>query len=280
MSETSIKYISTKNATILAIIKIVEALAACAILGMLLFYRQHFQTLVEQNSFIYQLFREEKAYHICLYIVIGHLILTLLDGVFSLLTRVVKKGAGIVALCHLIRFIFLSALVILYSIVVFQSPNEMRSLFVFIFTYFGVNTLVTGSWLQFLIFIERVIGFLIMAIYHYKAFSITYHISKELKAGKLINCDDKPQSLKAQISVMLCCIFVGIIADLIQGYIMGDITVSMAIYINPIWIACGDLQIISIAVIVLYILKLIVLHNCSTHFQTIHAKIKPIVEDQ
>jgi hypothetical protein len=156
----------------------------------------------------------------------------------------------------------------------------MRSLFVFIFAYFGVNTLVTGSWLQFLIFIERVIGFLIMAIYHYKAFSVMYHISKELKAGKLIHCDDKPQLLKNQISVMLCCIFVGIIADLIQGYSMGDITISMAIYINPIWIACGDLQIISIAVIVLYILKLIVLHNCSTHFQTIHAKIKPIVEDQ
>jgi len=280
MSETSIKYINTKNATILAIIKIVEAIASCIILGMLLFYRQHFQTLVEQNSFIYQLFGEEKAYHICLYIVIGHLILTLLDGVFSFLTRVIKKGAGIVALCHLIRFIFLSALVILYSIVVFQSPNEMRSLFVFIFAYFGVNTLVTGSWLQFLIFIERVIGFLIMAIYHYKAFSVMYHISKELKAGKLIHCDDKPQLLKNQISVMLCCIFVGIIADLIQGYSMGDITISMAIYINPIWIACGDLQIISIAVIVLYILKLIVLHNCSTHFQTIHAKIKPIVEDQ
>lgn len=271
-------YIKTGNVSFLAFIKLLEVLAVSLIVVALLANKDTLTEQIHQILYLRQLFGTDDSYRIYLYtimgIFIGDVVLMILDGLACLLTRAAKKGAGIVAFCHIVRCIFLSVALVVSVYDVFSRISGVRALANSNpFLLFGIPYFFAGSLVYLLVGIERIIGLFIIAKYHFGVFKIMHCVSKEIKADEVLATKESVYLTGKRASHIAIFIIIGVIVDLIGRNTIGTIMSAHALFTNPIYMAFMEIPIACWIIMVLIVIKFFVVSGCSAEFESAHLGI-------
>lgn len=271
-------YIKTGNAGFLAFIKLLEALAAGFIVVAILANKDTLTEQIQQNLYLRQLFGTEGSYRVYLYtimgIFIGDVVLMILEGLACLLTRAAKKGAGIVAFCHIVRCIFLSVALVVSVDDIFSRISGTRALANSnSFLFLGMPYFFAGSLVYLLVGIERIIGLFIIAKYHFGVFRMMHCVSKEIKADEVLATKESVYLTGKRASHIAIFIIIGVIVDLIFRNTIGTIMSAHALFTDPIYMAFTEIPIACWIIMVLIVIRFFVVSGCAAEFEGAHLGI-------
>lgn len=272
-------YINTGKAALLAIIKLIEAASGCF---ALLFVIQNPQSVhrilsdfFEGLSFSASTKSDFFSIYQILYdsiqvILVFELLLIIIDGFGSFFTRVAHKGAGLVRLCHIIRYLFSVigfigsfVIIIKYMMVMFKTANTANR--------FGMGDVLTflGSY-ELLLYVVFILGaFWIFIAYDRYVARIMKHISKELKADTILPFNGK-NKLGRETKWLCGILSVSIILSIIE-IAGGDSIIShIAYFFKPVEILYHGSNFISIITVTALVIKFFLVNRCSADFDKAH----------
>ena len=272
-------YINTGKATILAIIKLAEALVCGYALYVVLakpaviqkalsvFYEGFSFNAQSQSAFfdIYRTLLSSAGY-----ILAFELLLIVLDGFGSFFTRVAHKGAGLVRTVHTIRYIFSIIgfigcfyIIFRYAMAMMQvAETASRMGMADVFTFLGSYELV--------IYIIVILGaFWIFMDYDRYVAKVMKQVSLELKAGEI-----KPYGGKAWLrreALWFACILGASAVLSVVELAAGDSALAgIASYVKPIEILYRGSNVLSIAVVAVLAVKFLLVNRCTADFDKAH----------
>ena len=272
-------YINTGKATFLAIMKLVEASAACYALWYVItkpraisdavndFYMGFAITANTQSEFssIFQF-----LYNFLQLIVIVGLAFIVLDGLASFFTRVAHKGAGIVKFCHMFRYVFsiIAFLLSLAGIVwyfvsmskIAQATKQLS--FSDMFSFLGSYEMI--------FYIIVILGaFWIMAEYHHCVGIVMSQVSKEIKAGR-IQKFGKKNRLGRESAWFVGVLLVSAVLSVIEIVGGSSVVASIASFVKPVEILHRGSNGVSVAVCTALAIKFFIVNRCSSDFDKAH----------
>ena len=273
------QYINTGKATVLAIIKLLEALAGCFALYYVMMNPQAIQKTVQY--FYEDLFIQADAqsafysiYNTLLYaiqyILVFELLLIVCDGIGSFFVRVAHKGAGLVKACHRIRYIFsivgfVGCLYIIFKYIqvmveTIKATSQMD--YKDIFSLLGSYELV--------LYVIMILGafWIILDYDHYVAI-IMKHVATEIKANEIQKMPKKNRLGRA--SAWFCGILTAsVVLSAIELAGGESVLASFAGFITPIQLLYRGSNIISFAVAIALAIKFFLVNRCSADFDKLH----------
>lgn len=269
-------YINTSKATVLAIIKLFEALAAGYALYYIFTNPQSLHKIMSdlfknievnsQSAFAstYQLLTNSV-----LYILAFILALIVLDGLGGFFLRITHKGAGLVRFCHLIRYIF-SVVGLIASIVIYVQYfiNVMK--ITQTAKQFNIGDLFSflGSF-ELIIDIIILLGvFWIFITYDRYVAKLMKQVAKETKAGE-IQTYNKKNHLGREAAWLGGIVTVSVALSIIE-MVAGDSAISaIASFVKPVEILRGA-NAISVVVAAVLAIKYFLVSRCSADFDKAH----------
>lgn len=271
-------YIKTGTTGFLALMKFAEALFAAFLIIDGLMNRQELRETIEQYLNVMGIIGIRSYYQLYLNIFFSILIanaaLLLIDGIACVCVRIKGKGASVVAICHMIRSVFLVFALISVIISTFSGLSDTHSMIsesnnglLLLFSPY----IATHSFINVITAIERAVGLGIVALYHFSVFRTMWYVSNENRADKLFVLKGKPYSLVGRANTIGVCIIIGVLIDLIFVKAdFGTILSAHAIYTEPAFLGFVNYPIISIVVLVFVVLKFFVVSGCARGFSEIH----------
>ena len=272
-------YTDTAKATVLALIKLIEALAAgyalyyilanpAAVQGIVDVFYEGFSFHASAKSAFVRIY---QILHDSIHVILAfELLLLVLDGLGSFLVRAAHRGAGLVRLVHIVRYIFTIAgfigslvLIFEYTMAIFRTAQTLNKVsFGDLFTYLGSYELV--------IFVILLLGaFWILLAYDRCVAGVMKQVSTEIKAGTVLPL--KKRNHLGREAIWLAGIL-GLSAALsIVELAAGESTLaSIADYFKPIEILYKGSGIVSISVTAVMALKYFLVFLCSADFDSAH----------
>ena len=272
-------YIDTGKATVLAIIKLVEALVAGYALYYIIMNPRAAQKIVEDfyegmtfsanaQSAFYSVY--QTLYNSIQIILAFELVLLVFDGLGSFFTRFAHKGAGFVKFVHMVRYIFsiigfLGSFYVIYQYIAAmikaaQATNKMG--FGDIFAFLGSYELV--------LYVIFILGaFWILMEYDRYVARIMKQVSVEIKAGEI-----QPMKKKNRLGRESAWLggILGISAALsIVEIVAGESTLAnVSSFVKPIEILYKGSSVMSIAVVAVMAIKFFLVNRCSADFDRAH----------
>jgi len=270
------EYINTTKGIVLAVIKLLEALVC----GYALYYifstpqavrriMNDLFTNLEVNSSsafasTYQLLNDSVQY------ILGFvLMLIALDGIGGFLLRTIHKGAGLVRFCHLVRYIF-SVAGLVVSIVIYV--QYIMSLVKVTQT---IRQFKKGDCFAFLGSFELIIDaiillgvFWIFVTYDRYVAKLMKHVKAETKVGKILPYNKK-NHLGREAAWLGSVLGVSAILAMIE-LIAGDSVISfIAGFIRPVGMLRGT-NVISVVITAVLAVKFLLVNRCSADFDKAH----------
>lgn len=272
-------YINTGKATLLAMIKLIEAVGGCFVLLYIIQNPHSVQKIVSDFfnglsfsadaksnlSSIYQI-----LYDSIQAILVFELLLIILDGFGSFFTRVAHKGAGLVRFCHNLRYFFsiigfiLSIIIIIQSIMIMfnatKTANQigMGEMFAFLGSY------------QLILYIVFILGaFWLFMSYDRNVAHVMKQISKEIKADAVLSF--KGKNRLGRESRWLCGVLaISVVLSIIE-IAGGDSMISeIAYFFKPIEILYYGSDLMSIIIVTALVIKFFLVNRCSADFDKAH----------
>ncbi len=272
------QYLKTSTSGFLVFMKLLEVFVSIFLAVIVFINKDQLMEQIRQTMFWQNVFGLGNAYrsylNIATGIFIGNVVLLVLDGVASLFLRLIKKGADVVAFCHIVRCLFMSiALVVCaYSIFLKLSGNRVdNSSLLFLV---GMPYFFTGKILYIIAGIERIVGMFILARYHLGVFRIMRCVSREMKTDELLETDENVYPISRHANNIAIFIIIGVVIDLIGGNSLGTILSAHALYTEPIYIAFTGITAVCIIAMAFIIIKFFVVGSCALEFQGAHLGIE------
>ena len=273
------QYINTGKATILAVIKLIEALVGSYALYYVIMNPQAVQKVISdfyngltfstdvQSSF-YSVYRTlSNSIQVILAI---ELLLIVLDGLGSFFTRVAHKGSGFVKFVHIVRYFFslitfIGSFVVIfqYTMAMIKAAQAMNKInFSDVFTFLGSYELIL-----YIIFVFGIL-FILMEYDRFVA-RVMKQVSKEIKAGEIQIMQKKNQLGResAWLAGILSASAVLSVVELIGG---GSMLANIVRVIKPVEILYYGSNSISIAVVSVLAVKYFLINRCSADFDRAH----------
>ena len=273
------KYINTGRATLLAVIKLMEALA-----GLYLIY--YIITVPDAVKSLVQNFYEglslqggaESAFgstytsllDMIRIILVFELLLIVLDGFASFFTRTAHKGAGLVKVCHRVRFVisvigfvFLFVVLFQYIRTVIETSQKMKQM--------GLGDVFSflGSYQLILYLIVIVGAYWILVDYDMYVARVMKQVSREVRAGEILPM--KKKNRLGRESAWLCGILTASVVLSVVALVGGDgILASVAYYAAPVQLLYRGSNAVSIAAAAVLAFKFFLVNRCSADFDHAH----------
>ena len=273
------EYINTWKATLLAIIKLIEAVAAGYALYYIIANPHAVQGIVESffNGMAFSADAQSSFYSIYLIlynsvqiVLAFELALLVLDGLGSFFTRVAHKGSSVVKLVHIIRYVFSIIgfigcfyVIIRYTTAMINAAQATNKLgFGDVFTYMGSYELV--------LYIVFILGaFWILMSYDRYVARVMKQVSMEIIAGEIQQMKKKNRLGResAWLAGILGISAVLSIVELVAGE---SVLASIASFVKPVQILYRGSNVISITVVAVMVLKFFLVNRCSADFDRAH----------
>lgn len=272
-------YINTGKATVLAIIKLIEALAAGYALYYIIMNPQAVQKIVEDfyNGITFSVNTQSSFYsvyqalHNNIQLILAFMLgLIVLDGLGAFFTRFAHKGAGLVRIVHIIRYIFsiIGFIASIYVIYVYistmvkaaQAANKVG--FGDVFAFLGSFELV--------LYVVFILGafWILMAYDRYVARAMK-QVSLELKTDQIELL--RAKNHLGRESAWLCGILgVSAILSVIELVAGESVLANVASFIKPIEILYKGSNVISIIAVAAMAIKFFLVNRCSADFDKAH----------
>lgn len=279
------RYIKTSTSGFLVFLKLLEVLLAVFLAVFYILKMDAIQEIIQQQMAWRSLFGMGDSYRAYMNAAVGILIvnavLMILDGLACFLLRTIKKGAIVVAICHLVRCIVLGIATFICAYSVFSRPSSTYSLInnnpLFLI---GLPYFITGNLLYIGAGIERIVGMIIVAVYHASVFRMMLRVSRELKAGELLYTDESIYKLGKRASNIGIFIIIGVIVDLIAGNPVGTILAAHALFTEPIYFMFNGISVACVIIMAFIIIKFFVVGGCAAEFQSAHLGVDEVKETE
>ena len=272
-------YLNTGKATALAVIKLMEALAACYGLWFILSKPEAIPEAVDafymglaipeaSRSSLAVIFR--SLYGFLALIAVSGLLSAIVDGFACFFTRVSHKGSGLVSFSHRCSFIVsIVSLVLAFGVIwryfymVMRFSQSTRSVsFADIFVFLGAY--------EALLYIIIVFGSLwIMAAYHLYVARVMSSVKKEIKAGEIL--PPRKKNRLGREALWLCGILTAsVVLSIVQLVSRSSALSDIAAFLKPVEILSFGSNAAAIAVCALLVLKFFLVSRCSNDFDAVH----------
>ncbi len=274
-------YIRTRYTAQLAGIRLIETLAAAFALYWVFASPRAAQRIVEDfysgvasaassKSDLYSLYR--ALYDSVQFILAFELVLVIADGIAVFCLWTFRKGAGVSAFIHLVRFVstllgFLAAAFAIFRYIA-AVVNAARAMhwhtFADIFTFIGSYGL-----LLYIVFIAGAFG--IFLLYDFRVFRTMRQVAREIRTGEILRIDVKKKGKPGTAALRLACVFgasaVFSAVKLLGG---GDILAHIAAIVSPVEILYVGANWISAAAVAVLAVKYYLAWCCATYFDSLH----------
>ena len=277
--KTPNEYINTGKASLLAVIKLIEALVGCLALGYMSMNRHAIQTIIRDfyEGLLFKADAQSAFYSVygslmraIQGIIFFELLLIVISGFGSFFVRTAHKGAGLVKLCHRIRYLFslagfLGSFVILfrYFLSMMNAAQTVNRI--------GVNDILAllGSY-ELILYVIVILGaFWILLEYDLYVARVMKQVAKEVKAGAI-----QPMRKKNRLgreSAWLCGILTASAALSVIELAGGDsILAGLAGFLTPIQLLYRGSNAVSIAAAIALAIRFFLVNRCCADFDHAH----------
>lgn len=269
-------YIRTGKTAVLAIFKLVEALAGCFAVWYLL---AHMDKVPNVLMNLLEIQTDSESRYVTIYqsvfngIQIGLIVraaLLIPDGLAVFFTRFARKGAGAAAffqlfffVTNILTFLFGIAGMILYCNFVIEAAQSIRRITIGeLIEIFGTDRVVVFLTVYILVF-------LIIVIYHYRAWKTLLHVRKEIIANSILKLRRKNRLGSASVAGAIVLAINTILSVIIL--VTDELQLSnTAGFLKPVISAYELFGIVGVAVSIILTVKFCFVSWCNTDFNKPH----------